>query len=70
MPNFDTLTVKGKIDCKKYYKIMLKDIRDAHPYVITGFYAHEKQQANKKGGKNNCFVFSCCLDNLYYLNKY
>ena len=30
---------------------MPKDIRDAHPYVTTGFYAHEKQQANKKGGK-------------------
>ena len=35
----------------KYYKIVPKDIREAHPYVTTGFYAHENNQSNKKGGK-------------------
>jgi hypothetical protein len=51
-PNFETLSVKGKSDCKKYYKIMPKDIREGHPYVTSGYYANEKlQQASKKGGK-------------------
>ena len=47
-PNFDTLSPKQKVDCKKYYEIKPKEIRDIHPYASAGaaFAA-----ANAKAGK-------------------
>ncbi len=55
-PNFDTLSAKGKIVCKTFYEIKLKDIRDKHLYVTTGYYAHEKQQNKEQANKKGPFV--------------
>ncbi len=35
-PNFETLNQKQKIECKKYYEIKPKEIREVHPYATSG----------------------------------
>jgi hypothetical protein len=35
-PNFDTLNLKQKNECKKYYDIKPKEIREVHPYATVG----------------------------------
>ena len=35
-PNFESLSPKQKVECKKYYDIKSKEIRDVHPYASAG----------------------------------
>lgn len=50
-PNFDALTPKRKIECKKYYDIKPREIKEVHPYAVTADATIADSKAIKKGAK-------------------